>query len=281
MASSTQTTTAAAAPAAPPANPSVLRLRSVDDSLEAKLAQRKHIKERLAGAYRIFHRLGYDDGVAGHITVRDTVRPDAFWVNPYGLAFDLITASSLLLVSHDGEVLEGGYPGNGQLYNAAGFTIHGAIHAARPDIHAAAHSHSQFGRAFSALGRNIDIANWEGAQYAETVKLYSSFGGVVLGDEEGQNITRALGPQGKGVILQNHGILTAAGTVDAAVLYFMRLERLCEAQLESDAAGGGGVLSDADVHAVFSELGSEDEAYRQAQEMYEWLETEEGEGYKA
>lgn len=86
--------------------------------------------------------------------------PSAFWVNPYGLAFDLITASSLLLVSHDGEVLEGGYPGNGQLYNAAGFTIHGAIHAARPDIHAAAHSHSQFGRAFSALGRNIDIANW-------------------------------------------------------------------------------------------------------------------------
>lgn len=193
-----------------------------------------------------------------------------------------MTVSDLLLVDHDGTVLEGGKPGDGQVYNAAGYAIHSAIHGCRPDIHAAAHSHSFYGRGFSALGRNIDLVNYEGATYGDTVKLYNSFGGVVLSDEEGKNIAKALGDTGKGVLLQNHGILTAAGSVDAAVAYFVRLEKLCEAQLLSDAAGvsAGGVLSDREVDAVFSRYGSEDNAVRQAQELYEWLESEDGEGYK-
>lgn len=74
-----------------------------------------------------------------------------------------MTASDLLLVHHDGTVLEGGKPGDGQVYNMAGYAIHSAIHGARPDIHAAAHSHSYYGRAFSALGRNVDLANYGGS----------------------------------------------------------------------------------------------------------------------
>lgn len=83
-------------------------------------------------------------------------------MNPYALPFDQITCSDLLLIDpHSGDVLEGtGKPGNGQLYNAAGFAIHSSIHLTRPDIHAAAHSHSFYGRTFSALGRNIDISNY-------------------------------------------------------------------------------------------------------------------------
>jgi ribulose-5-phosphate 4-epimerase/fuculose-1-phosphate aldolase len=103
---------------------------------------------------------------------------------------------------------------------------------------------------------------------------------VVLSDEEGRNICKALGPHGKGVILQNHGILTAAGTVDAAVAYFVRLEKLCEAQLAADAAGGSAVLTDDQVDAVFREAGSEDEAFRQAQELFEWIDALSGEDYK-
>lgn len=205
----------------------------------------------------------------------------AFWVNPYGIAFDQMTVSDLLLIDHDGNVLEGGKPGEGQLFNAAGFAIHGSIHRTRPDIHAAAHSHSYYGRAFSCLGRNIDLSNYEGAQYGDTVKFYDDFGGVVLDDSEGIRICEALGPKGKAAILRNHGILSAAGTVDAAVAYFMRLEKLCQAQLESDAAGGGGVLSDREIDAVFSESGSEEEAYRQAQELFEWIEATEGDEYKS
>lgn len=85
----------------------------------------------------------------------------AFWVNPFGKPFDQMTASDLLLVDHTGAVLEGsGKPGDGQVYNAAGYAIHSAIHAVRPDINAAAHSHSFYGRGFSALGRNIDLVNY-------------------------------------------------------------------------------------------------------------------------
>lgn len=135
----------------------------------------------MAAAFRLFSKLGFDEGVAGHITVRDAVNPHAFWVNPYGVAFDLMTVSDLLLIDHDGNILENtGKPGDGQicklnntystclckedtyrriLDNAAGFAIHGAVHARRPDIHAAAHSHTTFGRAFSVLGRNVDIAS--------------------------------------------------------------------------------------------------------------------------
>lgn len=102
----------------------------------------------------------------------------------------------------------------------------------------------------------------------------------MLSDEEGKNIAQALGPHGKGIILQNHGILTAATTVDAAVAYFVRLERLCQAQLESDAAGGGDHLRDGDVDAIFAQYGSEENAYRQAQELYEWLDSEVGDAYK-
>lgn len=137
---------------------------------------------------------------------------------------------------------------------------------------------SRFIAASGLTGRTSLTA--EGAQYGSTVKLYDDFGGVVLDDAEGQAICKALGPTGKGVILQNHGILTAAGTVDAAVAYFVRLEKLCQAQLEADAAGGPGVLTDTEVHAVFAEEGGEEVAYEQAQELYEWLEAMEGDEYK-
>ncbi|ORY24482.1 class II aldolase/adducin domain protein [Naematelia encephala] len=247
----------------------------------SKEDERKYQKERLAASFRIFSKLGFDEGVAGHITVRDAINPHAFWVNPYGVAFDLMTVSDLLLIDHDGNVLEGsGKPGDGQIYNAAGFAIHGAVHAMRPDVHAAAHSHTTFGRAFSVLGRNVDIASHDAAQFADTVRLYDNFGGIVLDDEEGRNICKALGPDGKGVILRNHGILTAAQSVDAAVAYFVRLEQLCESQLLSDALGSPTSINQEDIAAVFAAHGGEDEAFFQAQEMFEWIEQETGGDYK-
>ncbi|WWC57924.1 uncharacterized protein I303_100459 [Kwoniella dejecticola CBS 10117] len=255
--------------------------RYVPRTFSDKYDERKYQKERLAAAFRLFSKLGLDEGVAGHITVRDAVNPHAFWVNPYGVAFDLLTVSDLLLIDHDGNILEGtGKPGDGQIYNAAGFAIHGAIHAMRPDIHAAAHSHTTYGRAFSVLGRNLDIASYDAAKFSDTVKLYDNFGGIVLDDEEGKRICEALGPNGKGVILQNHGILSAAQSVDAAVAYFVRLEQLCESQLKSDSLGVPTNINQEDIQAVFATHGGEEEAVFQAQEMFEWIEHETGGDYK-
>ena len=103
--------------------------------------ERLHRKRMLAAAFRLFSRFGFDEGVAGHITARDPEQLDHFWVNPFGMHFSQIRASDLIMVNHRGEVVEGSYPVNG-----AAFAIHSRVHAARPDVVAAAH------RAFDCTG---------------------------------------------------------------------------------------------------------------------------------
>ena len=111
-------------------------------------AERRHRLERLAGAFRLFARYGFDQGLAGHITARDPEWPDHFWVNPLGRHFARMRVSDLLLVNSAGEIVVGKGP-----VNQAAFAIHAAIHEARPDIVAAAHTHSLYGKAWSTLGR--------------------------------------------------------------------------------------------------------------------------------
>src|SRR6202048_5623629 len=113
--------------------------------------ERRHRKQRLAGAFRLFSRFGFDEGVAGHITARDPELTDHFWVNPFGMSFKHIRVSDLIMVNHAGEVVEGRYP-----VNQAAFAIHSQVHQARPDVVAAAHSHSLHGRALSALAQPLE-----------------------------------------------------------------------------------------------------------------------------
>ena len=126
-------------------------------SLPAKMTfddpadERLHRKQRLAAAFRLFSKFGFDEGVAGHITARDPERADHFWVNPFGMHFGHIRTSDLILVNHQGEVVEGDRPVNG-----AAFAIHSQVHAARPDVVAAAHAHSVYGKSWSSLGRTLD-----------------------------------------------------------------------------------------------------------------------------
>src|SRR2546429_6897185 len=110
--------------------------------------ERQHRKEKLAASFRLFSRFGFDEGVAGHITARDPELTDHFWVNPYGQHFGQVRVSDLILVNDRGEVVEG----EAQV-NRAAFAIHSQVHAARPDVIAAAHAHSMYGKAWSALGR--------------------------------------------------------------------------------------------------------------------------------
>src|SRR5712692_418977 len=91
--------------------------------------ERQYRKQRLAGAFRLFSRFGFDEGVAGHITARDPERRDHFWVNPFGMHFGQIRASDLILVNHRGEVVQGTSP-----LNVAAFAIHSQVHAARADV---------------------------------------------------------------------------------------------------------------------------------------------------
>jgi ribulose-5-phosphate 4-epimerase/fuculose-1-phosphate aldolase len=194
-------------------------------------AERRYRKERLAVAFRLFAKLGFDYGLAGHITARDPELTDHFWVNPFGLHFSQIKVSDLLLVNARGEIVVGEGP-----LNRAAFAIHAALHEARPDIVAAAHTHSTYGKAWSTLGRRLDPLTQDSCIFYEDHALFDKFSGVVLETDEGFRIGEALG-QRKAVILQNHGILTAGPSVEAAAWWYIALENACQAQLLAEAAG--------------------------------------------
>lgn len=193
--------------------------------------ERRHRKEKLAGAFRLFSKCGFDEGVAGHITARDPERLDHFWVNPFGMHFSQIRVSDLILVNHAGEVVEGDHE-----VNRAAFAIHSRIHAARPDVIAAAHSHSLNGKTWSSLGRLLDPITQDSCAFYEDHVVFSDFTGVVNETSEGDRIARALGEK-KAAILCNHGLLTVGHTVDEAVWWFMTMDRSCQAQLMAEAAG--------------------------------------------
>ncbi|UZJ57296.1 hypothetical protein CBS101457_006616 [Exobasidium rhododendri] len=234
--------------------PQPAKYKSLEEERQAR-------KERLALAYRVFGQLGMEEGVAGHLTFRDPILTDHFWVNPFGLSFKYMNVSDLLLIGPDGQIKAGGKP-ELQYYNAAAFAIHHAIHTARPDLDAACHSHSIYGKAFSTLGRNIEITTQDSCSFYGQVAHYDSFGGVVVGADEGNNIARALGQTNKALILQNHGILTAGETIESAVSWFIMLERHCQVMLMSEAAAAGRgekpvVVDDEEASFTHSKTGSE------------------------
>ncbi len=188
-------------------------------------------KTKLAAALRIFGRLGFDEGLAGHITARDPFDPTHFWVNPAGRSFKLMCVSDLIKVDDEGKILEGE-----GLLNQAAFAIHSRIHKARPDVMAAAHAHSLYGKAWSSLGRLLDPLTQDACAFYQDHGLFDDYTGVVTDLAEGDRIGAALG-QSKAVILRNHGLLTVGHTVDEAAFWFITMERTCQAQLLAEAAG--------------------------------------------
>ncbi|HEX5096826.1 MAG TPA: class II aldolase/adducin family protein [Acidimicrobiia bacterium] len=193
--------------------------------------ERLHRKQRLAAAFRWFSRYGFDEGVAGHITARDPELLDHFWVNPFAMHFGMIKVSDLILVNDQGKVVEGN-----AAVNSAAFAIHSQIHAARPDVIAAAHSHSMHGKAWSTLGRLLDPITQDSCAFYRDHALFDDYTGVVLDTEEGKRIGVALGEH-KAVILRNHGLLTVGHSVEEAAFWFIVMDRTCQAQLLSEAAG--------------------------------------------
>ena len=194
--------------------------------------ERHYLKKKLAGAYRIFGKFGFSEGVAGHITVRDPEHKDCFWVNPFGLSFRQIKMSDLILVNHKGDIVEGKH----QMLNKAAFAIHSQIHEARPDVVAAAHAHSIYGRTWSAMGRLLDPITQDSCAFYEDHGLFDDYTGVVNDLSEGKRIGIALGDK-KAVILQNHGLLTTGHSVDECVFWFCSMERCCQSQLMAEATG--------------------------------------------
>ncbi|MGW0502421.1 class II aldolase/adducin family protein [Micromonospora sp. NPDC003241] len=193
--------------------------------------ERLRRQRQLAATCRLFARYGFDEGAGGHVTARDPEDPDRFWINPFGMHFGHVRVSDLLLVDAGGEVLEG----TGRI-NPAGYVIHSHVHAARPDVVAAAHTHSTHGRAWSTLGRPLDPITQDACAFYQDHTVFADYTGVVLADEEGKRIADALGDT-KAVVLRNHGLLTVGGSVAEAAWWFIAMDRSAQVQLLAEAAG--------------------------------------------
>jgi len=157
--------------------------------------------------------------------------------------------------------------------NAAAFAIHSAIHRARPDVHAACHAHSTYGKAFSAFGRSLDVITQDSCRFWKSHGVYKHFGGVVLSHDEGDRIVEALGDSGKAVILQNHGILTVGQSIDEAAFWFLSLDKTCHAQLLVDAASAAGyekqIISDQEAEESFKNVGTAEKGWLAFQGYYD------------
>ncbi len=206
-------------------------LTAMNESNLAPEVEQLQRKQRLAAALRIFGKFGFDEGVAGHITVRDPIETDTFWVNPMGRSFKQVAVSDLIRVSHDGDIVEGE-----GLLNGAAFTIHSHIHMARPEVTAAAHAHSLYGKTWSSLGRLLDPLTQDACAFYGDQALLDDYTGVVVSMSEGERLAAALGNK-KAIVLKNHGHLTVGESVDEALWWFVTFERSCQAQLMAEAAG--------------------------------------------
>jgi ribulose-5-phosphate 4-epimerase/fuculose-1-phosphate aldolase len=228
--------------------------------------ERRHRKQRLAAAFRLFGHFGFDEGVAGHITARDPELLDHFWVNPFGMNFKQIRVKDLILVNAVGEVVEGNWP-----LNAAAFAIHSQVHAARPDVVAAAHAHSIHGKAWSSLRRPLDPLTQDSCAFYGDHSVFEDFTGVVLDLEEGKRIAHSLGDH-KAVILSNHGLLTVGQTsVDEAAWWFITMERTCQAQLLAEAAGTPVLIDPEQAEKTGRQVGRPRSGWFSFQPLYEWM----------
>jgi ribulose-5-phosphate 4-epimerase/fuculose-1-phosphate aldolase len=185
----------------------------------------------LAACYRLVALFGWDDLVFTHISARVPGEHDAFLINPYGMFFEEITASSLVKVDARGEKLAA----SDLPVNPAGFVIHSAVHAGRPDVGCVLHLHTKAGVAVSAQKEGLLPIS----QYATVVLAglgYHDYEGIALRDEEKPRLVRDLGDKA-GLILRNHGLLTVGTTVADAFLAMYALQHACETQVMAQAGG--------------------------------------------
>ncbi|WP_100445914.1 class II aldolase/adducin family protein [Glycomyces xiaoerkulensis] len=193
--------------------------------------ERRHRKQRLAAAMRLFGKFGYSEGISGHLSVRDPEYPDRFWVNPFGQAFERIRVADLVCVDPDGRVVDGD-----GLVNPSAFVIHYHIHDQRPDAVAVAHGHTVYARALGALGRLLEPLDQESAAFWNDQVLFAEYEGPAVDFDMGRRIAECL-EDNRSILLAHHGLITVGGSIDEAAHWFFTYEQAARVQLAAASAG--------------------------------------------
>ena len=189
------------------------------------------VRVNLAACYRLVAHYGMDDMIFTHLSARVPGPERHFLINPYGMLFDEVTASSLVKIDLDGnKVMESEYD-----INPAGFTIHSAIHAAREDAHAVLHTHSINGVAVSAQKAGVLPISQHSIVILGSL-AYHDYEGVALNEDEKPRLVHDLGNKNF-LILRNHGLITVGKTVAEAFFRLHRFEATCMIQVRAQAGG--------------------------------------------
>jgi len=198
----------------------------------------QHVRQNLAAAYQLMALFGYDDLTFTHLSAR-VPNAQEFFILPFGLLFSEVTASNLLKVDFDGNVLEG----QEYQYNKTGYVIHGSIYKHRPDLNAAFHLHTQSGIAVSAMREGLlPLSQWA-LHFYDRVS-YHEYNSLALTAEAHElGLVKDLGTN-KVMFLRNHGILTCGTTIHEAYIYLHHLHQACETQCKAMAAREQLILPD-------------------------------------
>lgn len=186
----------------------------------------------LASCYRIFSMLGWDELIFNHITVKVPDTEGEFLINPYGMHFGEVTASSLVKIDIDGNKLDEDNPWH---VNKAGFIQHGLFHRHLPDVHAIIHTHTTATMAVCGLEGGLQATNFYACNYVGQLG-YHDFEGVTVREEEGERLLKNLGKK-RILMLRNHGPVVMGKTLPEAFLKYWALQRACEIQLATMSMG--------------------------------------------
>ncbi|XP_076742684.1 alpha-adducin isoform X14 [Maylandia zebra] len=195
----------------------------------------KLLRCKLAAFYRLADLFGWSELIYNHLTVRVNSDQERFLIVPFGLLYSEVTASSLVKINLQGEMVDRGSTNLG--VNQAGFTLHSAIYAARPDVKCIVHIHTPAGAAVSAMKCGLLPISPEALSLGEVA--YHDYYGILVDDEETTLIQRNLGPKSKVLILRNHGLVSVGETVEEAFYYIHYLVTACEIQVRTLASAGG------------------------------------------
>lgn len=198
---------------------------------DTDLGEERRLRRELAAVYRLVAHFRMTDLIFTHISLRLPGPDHHFLINPYGLLFEEITASSLVKVGMDGHPVDD----PAAKVNPAGFVIHSAVHAAREDAICVLHTHSRAGCAVAALADGLQPVNQMSLEFYDRIG-YHDYEGIALNLDEQKRLTADLGSH-NALILRNHGLLTVGTTAAVAFLRMFYLDRACEIQLAASAAG--------------------------------------------